>query len=120
MLRHLLFFAIAGCAYTQPKWDALAAHQPPEWLTDAKFGIYAHWGGYSVPAFGNEWYGKEMYDPAGRRGIYQHQLRTYGTLDRFGYKDFVPLFKAEKFDAAEWGRSATSMANSCKPSAPRA
>lgn len=97
-----------GALQAQPKkpvdatWSSLAAHEVPAWLEDAKFGIYAHWGVYSVPAFGTEWYGRRMYDPKDIFGTYQHHRKTYGTQDVFGYKDLVPLFKAEKFDPAEW------------------
>jgi hypothetical protein len=48
--------------YDTTKWNTLKNYQTPEWFRDAKFGIYPHWGVYSVPAFGNEWYGYEMYD----------------------------------------------------------
>ncbi len=85
-----------------PNWTSLAAHEAPAWLQDAKFGIYAHWGVYSVAAYGNEWYGKRMYDPKDNRGTYEHHRKTYGTQDKFGYKDLVPMFKAEKFKAEEW------------------
>jgi hypothetical protein len=62
-------------------WNSLAAHEVPAWLEDAKFGIYAHWGVYSVPAFGTEWYGRRMYDPKDVFGTYQHHRKTYGTQD---------------------------------------
>jgi alpha-L-fucosidase len=42
-------------------WKSLESYQPPDWYFDAKFGIFIHWGVYSVPAFGNEWYPREMY-----------------------------------------------------------
>lgn len=89
-------------------WQSLKQHQTPEWFKDAKFGIYCHWGPYSVPAFENEWYAHWMYtntdNPEYEEGkkFYEHHINTYAPLDEFGYKDFIPLFKAEKFDAAEW------------------
>ena len=92
----------AAAPIYEPSWDSLTTHQVPEWLLDAKFGLYAHWGPYSVPAFGNEWYAKEMYDPHGNRGIFQHHRDTYGGADKFGYKDFIPDFKAENFDPDYW------------------
>jgi alpha-L-fucosidase len=67
---------------------------------DSKFGIFIHWGLYSVPAFQNEWYPRNMYlqdQPA-----YKHHLETYGPHKQFGYKDFIPMFTAEKWDPAEW------------------
>ncbi|MEO1010096.1 MAG: alpha-L-fucosidase [Bacteroidota bacterium] len=89
-------------------WESLKQHKTPDWFLDAKFGIYCHWGPYSVPAFENEWYSHWMYtnknNPEHERGkkFYEHHIKTYGPLDTFGYKDFIPMFKAEKFNAAEW------------------
>lgn len=80
-------------------WNSLKRHRLPEWLDDAKFGIYMHWGVYSVPAFGNEWYPNRMYSIG---DIYKHHCETYGEPDTFGYKDFIPMFKAEHFNADEW------------------
>ncbi len=86
----------------RPDWQSLQDYQPPEWYKDAKFGIFIHWGVYSVPAFGNEWYPRNMY----REGSdeYKHHIATYGPQDNFGYKDFIPMFKAEHFDPAAWAR----------------
>lgn len=81
-------------------WDSLAAYRTPDWFRDAKFGIFLHWGVYSVPAFGNEWYSRNMYVPGS--SVYQHHIATYGSQSRFGYKDFIPMFKAEHFDANAW------------------
>lgn len=81
-------------------WDSLAAYRTPEWFRDAKFGIFLHWGVYSVPAFGNEWYSRNMYIPGNT--AYEHQVSTYGSLEKFGYKDFIPLFRAEHFDPNAW------------------
>ncbi len=81
-------------------WDSLSAHQTPAWFKEAKFGIFIHWGIYSVPAFGNEWYSRNMYIQGSRE--YKHHLATYGTHKEFGYKNFIPMFKAEKFNASEW------------------
>jgi alpha-L-fucosidase len=78
----------------------LTRHPVPQWYRDAKFGIYCHWGIYSVPAFGNEWYSRNMYQKETPEN--QHHLKTYGPLSTFGYKDFLPLFKAEKFDPEAW------------------
>ena len=81
-------------------WDSLGHYQVPAWFRDAKFGIFIHWGIYSVPAWGNEWYSRNMYvqgSPA-----YEHHIATYGPQSKFGYKDFIPMFKAEKFDAEAW------------------
>ena len=81
-------------------WDSLSRYRVPRWYRDAKFGIFLHWGAFSVPAFGNEWYPRTMY----RRGTpaFEHHLATYGPHDRFGYKDFLPHFRMERFDPDEW------------------
>jgi alpha-L-fucosidase len=84
----------------RPDWESLQKYEVPEWYKDAKFGIFIHWGVYSVPAFGNEWYPRMMYQQGSSE--YKHHIATYGPQDKFGYKDFIPMFKAEKFDAAAW------------------
>jgi alpha-L-fucosidase len=81
-------------------WESLEQYQLPEWVKDAKFGIFLHWGIYSVPAFESEWYPRNMYDST--TDVYKHHVKTYGHPSRFGYKDFIPQFKAEKFNAEEW------------------
>lgn len=82
-------------------WESLKKRNPaPEWFRDAKFGIYFHWGVYSVPAFANEWYPRNMYDV--KSPEYKYHVKTWGEPNVFGYPDFVPMFKAEKFDANEW------------------
>lgn len=92
-----------GTQVFQPDWENIAANYKfPQWFTDAKFGIFIHWGVYSVPAFGNEWYARNMYQQGSRE--FEHHVATYGTQDKFGYKDFIPMFKAEKFDAGEWAK----------------
>src|SRR5256714_12035216 len=81
-------------------WKSLKAYHIPSWYEDAKFGIFIHWGVYSVPAFGNEWYPRNMYlqDSA----VFKHHVETYGPQTRFGYKDFIPLFTAEQVDPDHW------------------
>lgn len=81
-------------------WESLTTHPTPEWYRRAKFGIFIHWGIYSVPGFGNEWYSRNMYDPSRRE--FAHHIKTYGPQIKFGYKDFIPMFKGEQFDASEW------------------
>ncbi|MEK5415779.1 alpha-L-fucosidase [Paenibacillus sp. FSL L8-0708] len=81
-------------------WDSLSQFQVPTWYENAKFGIFIHWGLYSIPAFANEWYPRNMYIQGSRE--YEHHLATYGEHKTFGYKDFIPLFKAEHFNAEEW------------------
>lgn len=84
----------------QPTWESLSAYETPRWYQDAKFGIFIHWGVYSVPAFGSEWYSRNMYIQGSPE--YEHHMKTYGRQSEFGYKDFIPMFKAEKFHADEW------------------
>src|SRR4051794_23765124 len=81
-------------------WDSLKGYTVPEWYQDAKFGIFIHWGVYAVPAFGNEWYPRNMYVQGTPE--FQHHVERYGPHTRFGYKDFIPLFTAEKFDPDHW------------------
>ena len=86
----------------RPDWQSLEQYHAPEWYEQARFGIFIHWGLYSVPGFGNEWYSRNMY----REGTpeYGHHRDTYGPQERFGYKDLIPLFKAEKFDPRAWAK----------------
>lgn len=81
-------------------WQSLCSHKTPQWYHNAKFGIFIHWGVYSVPAFGNEWYSREMYDKT--KPAFHHHIKTYGKHSDFGYKDFIPMFKGEHFNADEW------------------
>lgn len=81
-------------------WESLQQYKVPEWYENAKFGIFIHWGVYSVPAFGSEWYSRNMYIQGSPE--YEHHIKTYGNQKDFGYKDFIPMFKAQKFDASEW------------------
>jgi alpha-L-fucosidase len=81
-------------------WDSLGGYRVPQWYRDAKFGIFIHWGVYSVPAFGDEWYPRNMYLQGSP--VFKHHQETYGSQVKFGYKDFIPLFKAEKFDPEAW------------------
>ncbi len=83
-------------------WLSLASYEVPGWYKDAKFGIFVHWGLYSVPAFGSEQYPRLMYTVGTKE--YKHQLSTYGPLAKFGYKDFIPMFTAEHYDPAAWVR----------------
>lgn len=84
----------------KPDWVSLCNHKVPDWYKRDKLGVFIHWGIYSVPAYGNEWYPRNMYDRNSPE--FEHHLKTYGAHKDFGYKDFIPMFKAEKFDAAQW------------------
>jgi alpha-L-fucosidase len=105
----------------EPNWESLSAHDAaPDWFRDAKFGIYFHWGPYSVPAYGNEHYPRTMYGhPSGKTPVedetkynpaigfqsyreHEYHKRTYGEPAEFEYHDLIPLFEAHEFDADEW------------------
>ena len=91
----------AGTDVFQDNWENMAEHyQFPQWFSDAKFGIFIHWGVYSVPAYSSEWYSRNMYLKGSKE--YKHHIETYGPHTEFGYKDFIPMFKGENFDADEW------------------
>ena len=72
------------------------------WWHEARFGMFIHWGVYAVPGRGPNatWYPYNMY----REGTEQHayHVQTYGGPAKFGYKDFIPMFTGENFDAGEW------------------
>ncbi len=86
----------------RPGWEHWPDIDVPEWYEDGKFGIFIHWGVYSVPAYGSEWYPREMY----RKGsdTFKHHVETYGYQTTFGYKDFIPKLTAAQFDPTVWAR----------------
>jgi alpha-L-fucosidase len=91
---------VIGAGPFRDNWDSLLRFKVPAWYQNGKFGIFIHWGVYSVPAFGNEWYPRNMYQQGTTE--FEHHLATYGPQREFGYKDFIPQFKAEKFDPQFW------------------
>lgn len=93
---------VAGQGPFQANWDSLDEFQTPDWYRDGKFGIFIHWGPYAVPAFGSEWYPRNMYVKGSPE--YEHHLKTYGSHAEFGYKDFIPQFEAKKFEPQEWAQ----------------
>jgi alpha-L-fucosidase len=104
----------------EPTWESVDQHvASPEWFKDAKFGIYWHWGAFTTPQYGYEWYGREMY--ADGSGINNHHKATYGDpRTEFGYEKFIdggvdkagnhvqfkPVLASQggKFDPDEWAR----------------
>jgi alpha-L-fucosidase len=103
----------------QPSFESLDKSNPvPEWFKDAKFGIYFHWGVYTVPAFGNEWYPRSMYIKGSPEN--KHHIEIYGDPSQWPYNDFItgakgrrgdfvqfaPRLKSEggKFDPEEWAQ----------------
>ena len=84
----------------EPTWESLKRYSVPQWFMDGKLGIFIHWGVYSVPAFANEWYARNMYQQGSPE--FKHHVETWGKHTDFGYKDFIPMFKAENFNADAW------------------
>ncbi len=79
--------------------DSLKQFQCPDWFRDGKFGIWAHWGPQAVAGDG-DWYARQLYMDVQRYGhnAYQSHLKLYGHPSQVGYKDILPLWKAEKWD----------------------
>ena len=84
----------------QPTWESLAQYRVPAWYEDAKFGIFLHWGVYSVPARENEWYPRLMYRRESE--VFNYHREHWGPQSMFGYKDFIPMFRAEHWDPIAW------------------
>jgi alpha-L-fucosidase len=91
----------------QPTWESLRTHRVPSWFSDAKFGIWAHWGPQCVAESG-DWYARHLYGPHPSNAEWEvrrprrqhaHHLANYGPPSEFGYKDLLPLWGAERFDA---------------------
>ena len=97
----------------KPNWESLDKRPVPQWFEDSKFGIFIHWGVYSVPAWGPtgdsigvydkyaEWYWSKLTQPGKVQQYFkEYHLKTYGP--NFRYQDFAPMFKAELFDPDQW------------------
>ncbi|MEM9418962.1 MAG: alpha-L-fucosidase, partial [Planctomycetota bacterium] len=82
----------------EPTFDSLQQYTCPDWFRDAKFGIWAHWGPQGVPMAG-DWYARNMYKPGDP--AYDHHLKHYGHPSEFGFKDILPLWTCENFDAQD-------------------
>ena len=78
-----------------PTQESLSKYQCPDWFRDAKFGFWAHWGPQAVPRQG-DWYARNMYIQGSRQ--YKYHVEHYGHPSKFGYKDIIALWKAEKWD----------------------
>lgn len=108
LLAAAVLAALSGSAAAQDRkyeanWASLDTRPNPAWYDDAKFGIFIHWGLYSVPSWGPkgqyaEWYWNAMSNKTSE--TWKHHVRTYG--DGFQYQDFVPSFRAELWNPAEW------------------
>ena len=99
----LLFWALGSAqAQVLPTWESINQRGYPQWFSDAKLGIFIHWGVYSVPAFASkegyaEWYYRGLMTNDDRKAF---QERIYGK--DFQYEDFVPMWKAELWNPDEW------------------
>ena len=100
----VLFFLATMAAHAQvlPTWESINQRGYPQWFSDAKLGIFIHWGVYSVPAFASkegyaEWYYRGLMTNDDRQAF---QERIYGK--DFRYEDFVPMWKAELWNPDEW------------------
>jgi alpha-L-fucosidase len=99
---HSSFQPVMAQTWNQ-NWNSIMEHETPEWFRDAKFGIFIHWGVYSVPAWAprgmySEWYPRYMYQSD--HPVYDYHRNTWG--EDFEYKDFIPLWKAENWNPDEW------------------
>ena len=91
-------------------WAEIASYEIPEWMIDAKFGLYTHWGLYSQPEFVGNTYIQHMYNPQDEKALgkknelthYDYHRKTYGPAEKFGYTDFVKSFTCDKYDANEY------------------
>jgi len=84
----------------KPTWKSIEEnYKIPEWFVDGKFGIFIHYGVYTVAAHASEWYPRHMYS---NTGVQKWHEEHFGKVDSIGYKDLVPLLKMGKFKADEW------------------
>jgi alpha-L-fucosidase len=105
------------CGSYEPTWPSVDRHTPaPEWFQDAKFGVYWHWGAFTTPEYGSEWYGRDMYRPGSNEN--NHHKATYGDPTVWGYDRFINggtdlagnrvqfapklVSRGGKFDPEEW------------------
>lgn len=105
----VLFFTIAISLFSHAQdqdlsWEALSAqYEVPKWFTDARFGIWVHWGAQSVPEYGGGWYARHMYmQDVGKetfgKNAYSYHLKTFGHPSKVGYKDVANAWKTENLD----------------------
>jgi len=109
----LASFTLSAQTY-QPAWESLDKRPVPQWFEDSKFGIFIHWGVYSVPSWGptgdsigvydkySEWYWNKLINTGSKvnKNFSRFHLKTYGP--NFKYQDFAPMFKAELFNPDDW------------------
>jgi alpha-L-fucosidase len=90
-------FGVAAGPF-QPNWESLSNYQVPDWYRDAKLGIWAHWGPQCQPEMG-DWYAQKMYQEKG--AIYKFHCQKYGHPSKFGFKDVINVWKADKWQPEE-------------------
>ncbi len=81
-------------------WSSLSKVGVPDWFSEAKFGIFIHWGVFTSEEFMNEWYPRNLYIEGSEE--YKHHVEKYGPLSETGYIDYIDRFKGEKFDPDSW------------------
>ena len=100
-------FLVASYCNAQEKdlsWKELSdQYEVPQWFTDARFGVWVHWGPQSVPELGGGWYARHMYmQDVGRetfgKNAYPYHLENFGHPSEFGFKDVIHQWQAEKLD----------------------
>lgn len=79
----------------QPDFESLTQYRYPDWFRDAKLGFWSHWGPQAVPRYGT-WYAKQMYMQG--KAEYKYHVEHYGHPSKFGFKDIIPLWKAERWE----------------------
>ena len=98
-IRVFLLLLTGVSAQYQPNWDSLDKRPLPEWYDEVKFGIFMHWGVYSVPSFSSEWFWEQW---KGRKQANVVDFMNKNYPPDFTYPDFAPMFKAELFDPKYW------------------
>ena len=84
-------------------WEDLNRYPQAEWLNELKFGMYYHWNFSTLALSPDGWYGRNMYNP--KAAAYKQHVKNFGGPEKFGYKDFAPLFTAEGFSAEDWAEN---------------
>ncbi len=113
LLLIILSFIIIGQSFGQkkyePNWESIDSRPMPQWYTDAKFGIFIHWGIYSVPAFSkvgtySEWYWRDLVLSRSGEDEYNIYSEFHNNMygKGFNYPDFAPMFHCKMFDADQW------------------
>ena len=117
LLSVILFVALFSVSKSQPyqaTWESINSRPIPQWFTDVKFGIFIHWGVYSVPAWApanadigiyakySEWYWWRMMNTKDKAGMLFREYHNDMYGEDFLYQDFAPMFKAEHFDPGQW------------------